>query len=156
MEHISATDLLRLDQELYQQEVKNKAFTSYCLALKCGVDQVDAFPQNYLLDKDGKMTMIDFGLAKRVSATTKRLIEYAEESGEYDALIEHLRTINPKLNRWLLSDKSRFVTITPLPSEVISRCLTGLCKSEESWCSIMGGRRTKKKRKKLKRLSVRY
>ena len=133
MEYVPSTDILRVDDE--SQELKNKAFTMYCLALKCGVNQVDALPQNYLLGEDGNVTMIDFGQARVLGPSTlglvKTAIEAAEGGGrkEYDRLLDRLTGLNgEKLEKWLFWRRTpRLVEIVPLRREVAQQCLTGLC-----------------------------
>ena len=72
------------------QDLKNKAFTIYCMALLCGIDQNDVFGRNFLLSEDGRITMIDFGLARKLSdevvATIKDHIDKNTYTGSYDGL----------------------------------------------------------------------
>ena len=60
---------------------KNKAFRAYCTAIQCKVLQRDHKPQNFLLSKHGKITLIDFGVARKLleSEITKLTPLLAEE-----------------------------------------------------------------------------
>ena len=122
----------------YTAEIRNKAFTVYCLALKCGVDQVDALPQNYLLGDDNSVTMIDFGEARPTKnpvsgKTTLQLIEDMETLEKTDARPDYteftkvLKRMNPKLSRWLLADnRVRLVKLPSFTKEKADLCLEGL------------------------------
>ena len=118
------------------QDLKNKAFTIYCMALLCGIDQNDVFGRNFLLSEDDNVTMIDFGLARKITDEDVTTIQGHIDKKE----ISELKTYLKKKRRWLgdwLFEKG-YVTQPystelldfpkSLPDDIVENCKTGICK----------------------------
>ncbi len=157
MEYFQAEDLVKIPYEIYApdaQNIKNKAFRAYCTALYCGVLQGDPKPQNFLLSKDGKITLIDFGAARNLRE--KEIIKLnpllaKAESGNVVPLRRELINMEGSykcLEGWMFEPKlsasgkieSSITTLAPvirLPPEIAESCKSGICKPK----GILPGRK---------------
>jgi serine/threonine protein kinase len=125
------------------QDLKNKAFTIYCMTLLCGINQNDVFGRNFLLDKNDRVTIIDFGVAGELDTKTLTVIEGLVDAcranlSDKKALRElkvYLISLDPTLNDWLFQ---RGYSTQPystelldfplsLPDKVVESCKSGLC-----------------------------
>ena len=139
MEFVPALDITTIMEKEYEKtylpkfnEIRNKVFRLYCTALRCGVDQVDVKPPNYLFGVDGTVTMIDFGIARIVE--DPRIDEYIDlaEKGDYEPLKDYLRDHNHRFDQWLLKKDHGIVVFEPLkpdilPDELVQKCRDGIC-----------------------------
>jgi hypothetical protein len=127
------------------QDLKNKAFTIYCMALLCGINQNDVFGRNFLLDKNDRVTIIDFGVAEEIDSETVKEIKRLVSDCRKDAsnkksvreLVKGLIKIDKydQLKKWLFhtewSGQPYGIELldypTPLPDEVVDDCKLGIC-----------------------------
>ena len=127
------------------QDLKNKAFTIYCMTLLCGINQNDVFGRNFLVDKNDRVTIIDFGIAGELDPETVTAIEgyvsacrKSSDKKTLRALIDYLILLDdhPRhLKSWLFHKgwSGQLYSIelldfpTPLPHEVVQQCKDGIC-----------------------------
>jgi len=123
------------------QDLKNKAFTIYCMTLLCGINQNDAFGRNFLLDKNDNVVIIDFGVATKLSPRDFERIERLVHACVADKKLLHqlktyLRTVDRQLDGWLFAKQYPAQPYTtellkfpdPLPSAVVESCKSGVCR----------------------------
>jgi len=150
MEFVPAPDVSTLSVMNYDdiyfprfQEIRNKAFRTYCTALQCGVDQVDVLPQNYLFGENGTITMIDFGIAQELkpkeASELMAFIDEAEKGDpsdkkkrQYIHLKTFLRKRNFRFDKWMLDDTYGITCFDPvkpleIDSKISEQCKGGLC-----------------------------
>ena len=126
------------------QDLKNKAFTIYCMALLCGINQNDVFGRNFLLDKNDRVTMIDFGIAGELDPETVTTIEGLVDdcrkgvSKALTKLIDYLILLDDHeehLKIWLFKkgwpkqpyDLELLDFPNHLPDNIVEKCKTGIC-----------------------------
>lgn len=128
------------------QDLKNKAFTIYCMALLCGINQNDVFGRNFLLDKMDRVTMIDFGIAGEIDPKTITDVEKLVNECRKDlsnkkalkGLVEYLILLDDHpmhLKQWLFqkgwAQQPYGIELLEfphsLPEKVIESCKSGLC-----------------------------
>lgn len=126
------------------QELKNKAFTIYCMTLLCGISQNDAFGRNFLLDKNDNVVIIDFGVATKLTPGNFKKIEelvgacvtnLADKKLLYE-LKAYLRTVDRQLDEWLFAkqytDQPYTTELLKFPdslsAEIVMSCKSGVCK----------------------------
>jgi serine/threonine protein kinase len=158
MEYFHAEDLVKIPHEIYAadaQNIKNKAFRAYCTALYCGVVQGDPKPQNFLLNADGKITLIDFGVSRKLliteTAKLAPLLAHAE-SGNAGPLRRELIAMEGSykcLEGWMFApelsvsgirigpSRTILAPVIPLPPEISESCKSGICKPK----GILPGRK---------------
>jgi hypothetical protein len=123
------------------QDLKNKAFTIYCMTLLCGINQNDAFGRNFLLDKNDKVVIIDFGVSKKLlRSEVEKITELVNACLADDKFLRDLKryliNIDITLAEWLFAPgypKQPYTTELlkfpdPLPVEVVRNCKSGLCR----------------------------
>ena len=128
------------------QDLKNKAFTIYCMTLLCGINQNDVFGRNFLLDKNDKVTIIDFGIAGELDPETVITIEGLVDDCRKDLsnkktlkkLIDYLILLDnheKHLKIWLFKkgwpkqpyDLELLDFPIRLPDKIVEQCKTGIC-----------------------------
>jgi serine/threonine protein kinase len=140
-QYVPGTDLRTYYRRI--QDLKNKAFTIYCMTLLCGINQNDVFGRNFLLDKNDRVTMIDFGVAGDLDKKTITTIEglvYACHKNLSDRktlrdLKQYLIRLDHTLEDWLFQkawpQQPYGIELLEfphsLPEKVIESCKSGLC-----------------------------
>jgi len=124
-------------RSLYKESLKDKSIISqkkaeatrlYCMALECGINHRDAHSKNFLINDEGRLTLIDFGVAEPLTEKERTVLELIPpDESEDTSLRDELRKLY-KHDAWFLSDPFRIAPYPPpLPEEVAEQCKSGIC-----------------------------
>ena len=115
------------DKTIIEQK-KGEATRLYCMALECGVNHRDAHLNNFLINDQNELTLIDFGIANLLTPEENILALIPEGESHDTALRDALRTLSTGSNTWFLTDPFHIAPYPPpLSEEVVERCKDGLC-----------------------------
>ena len=123
-------------RSLFKESLKNKSIVAqkkaeatrlYCMALECGINHRDAHLKNFLINDEGRLTLIDFGVAEPLTEKERGVLALIPpDESEDTELRDELRKLYK--HAWFLSDPFRIAPYPPpLPEEVAEQCKDGIC-----------------------------
>ena len=119
------------DRSIVAQK-KGEATRLYCMALECGINHRDAHSNNFLINDDGRLTLIDFGIARELTEEEMSIIAMIPPDESHDTTLrDEIRKLSTISNQWFLDDPFTIGPYPPpLPEEVVEKCKDGLCAIE--------------------------
>jgi hypothetical protein len=124
-------------RSLYKESLKDKSIVAqkkaeatrlYCMALECGINHRDAHLKNFLINDEGRLTLIDFGVAETLTEKERTVLALIPPDESDDTELRDELSKLYKQDAWFLSNPFRIAPYPiPLPEEVAEQCKNGIC-----------------------------